>query len=213
MLRSWRAGKVAAEYVWIGGSGQDLRSKTKTLSKVRAQPARGGLSGCCRQSRRLLQAVSQLHVWQGIPSRVVLSDRGTAVGPVGLCVSGCAYTSQSKAYGAPNSCLQGRGRVGSGAPAGAKLVVPADGGVTSEVYSRSMHRPGNSSLSICALQLTHACLLRPQTRHMQCLYRHAGPPVWLQLPKSPEDLPVWNYDGSSTGQAPGDDSEVYLVPR
>lgn len=23
----------------------------------------------------------------------------------------------------------------------------------------------------------------------------------------------WNYDGSSTGQAPGDDSEVYLVPR
>lgn len=34
----WHAGKVAAEYVWIGGSGQDLRSKTKTLSKVRAQP-------------------------------------------------------------------------------------------------------------------------------------------------------------------------------
>lgn len=36
------------------------------------------------------------------------------------------------------------------------------------------------------------------------------------LPKKPEsvdDLPQWNYDGSSTGQAPGDDSEVYLVPR
>lgn len=27
-----------------------------------------------------------------------------------------------------------------------------------------------------------------------------------------EDLPVWNYDGSSTGQAPGKDSEVFLVP-
>jgi len=27
-------------------------------------------------------------------------------------------------------------------------------------------------------------------------------------PKGPEDLPVWNYDGSSTGQAPGHDSEV-----
>jgi len=26
------------------------------------------------------------------------------------------------------------------------------------------------------------------------------------------DLPVWNYDGSSTGQAPGKDSEVYLKP-
>ena len=27
------------------------------------------------------------------------------------------------------------------------------------------------------------------------------------------DLPDWNFDGSSTGQAPGDDSEVILVPR
>ncbi|CAL8462517.1 g2050 [Coccomyxa elongata] len=34
-----------------------------------------------------------------------------------------------------------------------------------------------------------------------------------KIPKSPEDLPVWNYDGSSTGQAPGDDSEVFLVAR
>lgn len=31
--------------------------------------------------------------------------------------------------------------------------------------------------------------------------------------KSVADLPKWNYDGSSTGQAPGDDSEVYLVAR
>jgi glutamine synthetase len=28
--------------------------------------------------------------------------------------------------------------------------------------------------------------------------------------KSPKDLPKWNYDGSSTGQAPGQDSEVIL---
>ena len=27
-----------------------------------------------------------------------------------------------------------------------------------------------------------------------------------------EDLPIWNFDGSSTGQAPGIDSEVYLKP-
>eukprot|EP00803_Ostreobium_quekettii_P010359 evm.model.scf_81.16 EVM.evm.TU.scf_81.16 scf_81:157424-159148(-) len=32
------------------------------------------------------------------------------------------------------------------------------------------------------------------------------------VPKSVDDLPVWNYDGSSTDQAPGDDSEVYLNP-
>lgn len=28
----------------------------------------------------------------------------------------------------------------------------------------------------------------------------------------PEDLPIWNFDGSSTGQAPGNDSEVFLRP-
>jgi glutamine synthetase len=33
-----------------------------------------------------------------------------------------------------------------------------------------------------------------------------------KAPTSPDDLPVWNYDGSSTGQAPGKDSEVYLKP-
>lgn len=33
------------------------------------------------------------------------------------------------------------------------------------------------------------------------------------IPKDPSELPHWNYDGSSCGQAPGTDSEVYLVPR
>lgn len=37
--------------------------------------------------------------------------------------------------------------------------------------------------------------------------------VLSKAPSSPSDLPDWNYDGSSTGQAPGDDSEVYLKPR
>jgi len=30
--------------------------------------------------------------------------------------------------------------------------------------------------------------------------------------KNASELPVWNFDGSSTGQAPGKDSEVYLKP-
>eukprot|EP00730_Choanoeca_flexa_P014753 TRINITY_DN6566_c0_g1_i1.p1 TRINITY_DN6566_c0_g1~~TRINITY_DN6566_c0_g1_i1.p1 ORF type:complete len:412 (+),score=115.29 TRINITY_DN6566_c0_g1_i1:29-1237(+) len=29
---------------------------------------------------------------------------------------------------------------------------------------------------------------------------------------SPDDLPIWNYDGSSTGQAPGHNSEVLIKP-
>jgi len=32
-------------------------------------------------------------------------------------------------------------------------------------------------------------------------------------PKSVEELPEWNYDGSSTGQAPGHNSEVIIRPR
>jgi len=34
-----------------------------------------------------------------------------------------------------------------------------------------------------------------------------------KAPKSPADLPEWNYDGSSTGQAPGHNSEVILKAR
>jgi glutamine synthetase len=34
-----------------------------------------------------------------------------------------------------------------------------------------------------------------------------------KMPSSIEDLPEWNYDGSSTNQAPGSDSEVILRPR
>ncbi|CAM8940627.1 unnamed protein product [Rhodiola kirilowii] len=30
---------------------------------------------------------------------------------------------------------------------------------------------------------------------------------------APANLPKWNYDGSSTGQAPGEDSEVILYPQ
>eukprot|EP00127_Corallochytrium_limacisporum_P004953 Clim_evm27s195 gene=Clim_evmTU27s195 len=33
-----------------------------------------------------------------------------------------------------------------------------------------------------------------------------------KIPKGPEELPVWNFDGSSTGQAPGHDSDVLLKP-
>ncbi|XP_063705389.1 glutamine synthetase 2 cytoplasmic isoform X1 [Culicoides brevitarsis] len=32
------------------------------------------------------------------------------------------------------------------------------------------------------------------------------------IPKKPEELPVWNYDGSSTYQADGSNSDVYLTP-
>jgi len=33
-----------------------------------------------------------------------------------------------------------------------------------------------------------------------------------KLPESVKDLPEWNFDGSSTGQAPGGNSDVYLRP-
>lgn len=33
-----------------------------------------------------------------------------------------------------------------------------------------------------------------------------------KAPKTVSECPIWNFDGSSTGQAPGNDSEVYLKP-
>lgn len=59
----------------------------------------------------------------------------------------------------------------------------------------------------CWMCHARSCQLHQQC-HLVSLYRTLAKP-----PKSVEDLPTWNYDGSSTGQAPGDDSEVYLVPR
>lgn len=34
----------------------------------------------------------------------------------------------------------------------------------------------------------------------------------VNYPSSPDQLPVWNFDGSSTGQAVGHDSDVYMKP-
>lgn len=33
------------------------------------------------------------------------------------------------------------------------------------------------------------------------------------IPKKPADLPQWQYDGSSTYQAEGDNSDIYLIPQ
>lgn len=50
---------------------------------------------------------------------------------------------------------------------------------------------------------------------LRCWAAPAVPPA--RHPTSPhphpQELPHWNYDGSSTGQAPGHDSEVHLIPR
>ncbi|CAK1588693.1 unnamed protein product [Parnassius mnemosyne] len=44
--------------------------------------------------------------------------------------------------------------------------------------------------------------------HMRCKDRTLN-----FIPKQPKDLPVWNFDGSSTGQADGHNSDTFLVPR
>eukprot|EP00955_Chlamydomonas_euryale_P051598 354903-Chlamydomonas_euryale.AAC.20 len=58
-------------------------------------------------------------------------------------------------------------------------------------------------------------LMRP-TIDMPMLCWGANPDQALRsmrLRSRTQDLPNWNYDGSSCGQAPGTDSEVYLIPR
>ena len=62
---------------------------------------------------------------------------------------------------------------------------------------------------ICAVQL---CLLRKKKTFQVRLQL-----LWLPFTQTlsgpvddPRKLPKWNFDGSSTGQATGDDSEVIL---
>jgi glutamine synthetase len=64
-------------------------------------------------------------------------------------------------------------------------------------------------------------LALPQNNYVQAMY------VWIdgtgehvraktrtltKVPKDPEELPIWNFDGSSTGQAAGENSDVFLKP-
>ena len=57
-----------------------------------------------------------------------------------------------------------------------------------------------SSSSPCSCAHHHPQGLRGKTRTLS------------SYPESPKDLPVWNFDGSSTGQAKGHDSDVYIAP-
>ena len=52
--------------------------------------------------------------------------------------------------------------------------------------------------------------LRSKTKVIQHPVIHGRPQGIVQ---SLSDLPKWNYDGSSTGQAQGTDSEVVIIPR
>jgi glutamine synthetase len=73
-----------------------------------------------------------------------------------------------------------------------------------EVYEKYMSLPlpdGSIQLEYVWRGGLHALDLRCKTR------------TWTKAaPTTPEELPIWNYDGSSTGQAPGHDSEVLLKP-
>lgn len=70
------------------------------------------------------------------------------------------------------------------------------------VYDRYMKLPIDDKIS----QLTYIWIdgtgeyLRSKTR------------THYNIPTNPEELPIWNYDGSSTYQAEGSNSDVYLYP-
>lgn len=72
---------------------------------------------------------------------------------------------------------------------------------SSEVFGgTNQWAQGTLFLSACRF-----CLTVFKINLNACVFQTISKPV-----EDPSELPKWNYDGSSTGQAPGEDSEVIL---
>ena len=54
------------------------------------------------------------------------------------------------------------------------------------------------------------CVATPPLTHLQGMRSKTR--TLKSYPTDPGELPVWNFDGSSTGQAVGHDSDVYIKP-
>ena len=57
---------------------------------------------------------------------------------------------------------------------------------------------------------SNCCCLCYAVFALQCLRSKTR--TLFNYPSSPDQLPIWNFDGSSTGQAVGHDSDVYMKP-
>src|SRR3954467_1667353 len=65
-----------------------------------------------------------------------------------------------------------------------------------------MHCPALMRCCSIGFAVQH-CTTSPLIDHLQTVSKKVA---------SADELPEWNFDGSSTGQAPGDNSDVYLRP-
>lgn len=101
---------------------------------------------------------------------------------------------------------------------------------------RNAARPPFKTFSHTYTSLNYSCARFPDPRFEMCGDRYMSLPqgskiqaeyIWIggtgqdlrcktrtldSKPDAVDKLPLWNYDGSSCGQAPGDDSEVMLRP-
>jgi len=85
--------------------------------------------------------------------------------------------------------------------------------ITMPLYPRFKTGKDQGAKGLAALDTCEDCVMAEYVWLDMDQLPRSKTTTMTHIPRTVDDLKVWNYDGSSTGQAAGHNSEIYLKPR